>query len=422
MAPEILPLIRAKVRPQDFYRDSNGNVYRAMCAIADADGYIDELTLLDKLESHGAKRDSTESYIHTLVKAATSTPNFLHHDTYADIVADLAFRRRLLYYSTEVAGWAADEREDSAVITSKVADALRQVLEQQRSDVAHISELTSDFADFVAERMANPDSLVGLPTSLRGLDDLTGGLPNALVVPAGVTSSGKTALVLQIARHNAQTGHGVLFYSLEMAQQSLLQRMAAAETGINSELIRRGRTSEDQAGRLFMCMEQFNKLPFYFSHNASPTATDIHAQIARHKMTHKLSLVVVDYIQLVRSFGRQRADELETLASALQNIAVTEQVCILAPSQFNRAYSRRDSGRPQLSDLRSSGGIENAADMVVIVHRPEMWLRERGDLVPDALEGRVELIIAKNRNGAGRIGLNEFSFDETTGIFSDDPH
>lgn len=411
--------MRAKVAPKDFYRETNGNVYRAICAIADADGYIDELTLLDKLESHGAKHDIAAPYVHTLVKAATQTPNFLHYDTYADIVADLAFRRRLLYYATEVAGWANDERESVAVITSKAAGGLRGVIEQRHLDTAHISELTSAFADFVATRMENPDSLVGLPTSLRGLDLLTGGLPNGLVVPAGVTSSGKTALALQIARCNAEQGNGVLFYSLEMAQQSLLQRMVAAKTGIESERIRRGRITEDEAVQVFACMEEFNHLPFYFSHNVSPTATDIYAEIARHKMTHDLRLVVVDYIQLMRTLGAHRAGELETLANTMHNIAVQEEVCIIAPSQFNRNYSRRDSGRPQLSDLRGSGGIENAASMVIIVHRPEMWLREKGDLVPDALEGRVELIIAKNRNGAGRVGLDEFAFREETGVFRD---
>ena len=409
-----MPIVRSLLTPEDFWQESYGNIYRAICALADAEESVDPVTVYEKLSSHGAQPET----LRHVMDAILSVPIVAHVGTYAGVVVDKSRRRQLLQYSAQVAEMAYDEKREINNVLADTYDGMRRIMEGQRPQLIAISDAAHDYATWLESRMERPDELEGLPTSLHDLDELLWGLPNELVVVAGVTSSGKTALGLQIARHNGKAGNGVLFYSLEMGVKALMHRMACSESRVDSERIRRGRASEDEMIRHYRALDVLSKMPFYFSYTANPSASQIRADVARYKMLHDIRLVVVDYVQLMAMAG-ERWQALEDTASALRATAVEEDVCVLCMSQLNRRYADRDTGRPQVSDLRGSGGIEQAAGVVLLVHRPEMTYLNRGQPVPFDVENRVELILAKNRNGVGRVGLNTFYFEEETGTFGD---
>jgi len=300
-------------------------------------------------------------------------------------------------------------------------DRLHAATQQAHPVMATSAEAVADFADVVADWIDNPRDVWGIPTGLIELDELTGGLEREFVLVAGRPSHGKSALGLQLAYYMASHGHGVAFFSLEMSVQSLLMRLTCNLCKIDSNDLRRGRITSEQARQVYEAQAHLAELPIYWSYNASPTAAEIAAEVARLKLSHSVDVVVVDFIQLMATSERMENRNLEVGANArrLQQLSRAENVLLLAMSQLSRAVESRDVKIPQLSDLRDSGELEQAADKVLFVHREELVYRQRMESVPVDKQNRVTMILAKNRNGRAGVGTRQMLFFEKWGLFAD---
>lgn len=410
-----LALVRPLLEPGDFSSAYLGSVYRAMLELADEHQPIDAVTLANRIWAKGGD----PAPLATLVN---STPTAFHAAHYAGIVSELAMRRRLIEMSARIAELAADESREREEVLGQAMSLFRAIADRGQSDIITSNVVAEEFGDALQRWVANAGEVWGFPTGLRDLDALTGGLERELVIVAGRPSHGKSALMLQVARTLAEHGHGVLFFSLEMSVQSLMMRLACLITRIDSALVRSGRLSSEDEARIYNALAHISQLPLYWYAKGAPSASEIATQVARARMQHDIDAVVVDYLQLMSSGGGRRENrnlELGEITRALANLAHEEGLLVLAGSQLNRSIESRDVKLPRLADLRESGNIEQDADKVLFVHRPELQFRQEMRPVPPEVAGRALLILAKNRNGPANVGLKDVVFREQWGEFLD---
>lgn len=413
--PSALALIRPTLDVGDFSSAYLGDVYRIICELADERVAIDWLTVSDRIVRSGGKPEP-------VLDAVRATPTALHVGHYAHIVSELAMRRRLLDASARIAQIAADESKSRDEVLGQVFGLVRGVADHHAQSVMTSAEVASEFGDKIQQWVANPGKVWGLPTGLARLDAMMGGLDREFVIVAGRPSHGKSAFMLQIAQHVAMLGHGVVFFSLEMSAQAMMNRLACLRTRIDSSAIRTGRLTNEQERAIYEALARIAQLPLFWHVGGALTAGEIVSEVSRLRMQHDISAVVVDYLQLMSPGDRRenRNLELGEISRQLANLAHEENLLVIAGSQLNRAIESRDVKIPRLADLRESGNIEQDADKVLFVHRPELQYKQEMRAVPPELEGRAMIILAKNRNGPANIGLRDVRFYEQWGEFADD--
>lgn len=391
------------VDSSDFYRPNHAAIFDVIVRLFAAGQPSDPVTVADALDKAGSlERVGGRAYLHTLSAATVSSLNGSH---YAGIVAEKALLRRLWETSTRTA--------ETAV--GSVADA-RELLDRAQSDMFALTPtqdgqaqattgqlLDATFAQI--EAAASGEGPTGLPTGLTSVDDLTQGLhAGQLIVIAGRPSMGKSTLGLNIAAHTAAANKHVAFYSLEMPHVELMQRLLSAAARVPLPRIRNGHLSDQDWARLSSAMPGLDHDRLLIDDSSMATPMSIRAHCRRLAHQGKLDLIVIDYLQLMTTGRRSenRQQEVAEISRALKLLGKELAVPVIAISQLNRASEARADRRPMLSDLRESGAVEQDSDVVILVHRDEVY-------DPNTRPGEADLIIPKQRNGP--IGVCPVTFN-----------
>ncbi len=401
-----------------FYREGHRRLFRAMRALIERRSVIDPVTLNDELERRGelAQVGGSE-YVAELVDAAPTAANLEHH---ARILREKSILRRLIEASTQTITEAYDGRSHAPDLLD-VAEARIFQISQQRRDQGFIrlKEMLWPTMERIEALQRSGKTITGVPTGFVDLDEMTSGFqPSELVIVAARPSMGKTALVLNIAAHAAiEAKMGVAIFSLEMSKDALVQRLLTAEARVDSSRVRRSALRDADFGRLARAAGILQGCPIWIDDTPAITLLEMRSKARRLKAEHDIGMLVVDYLQLMRSpeYSENRVQEISDVSRSLKGLARELQIPVIALSQLSRASEQRGGERkPILSDLRDSGAIEQDADLVIFIHRADYYDKE-----DETKRGIAEIMLAKHRNGpTGDITLRfsrEFTrFDNFT--------
>jgi replicative DNA helicase len=394
-----------------FYAERHRRLFRAMVAITERGTVIDPLTLSDELGRRGDLDSSGgKEYIGFLVDAVPTAANVEYH---AQIVREKALLRRLIEVSTEIVQSAFEARSTASELLDVAESKIFQVAQQRGNEgFTRIKELLWPTMERIEALQRGGRSVTGVPTGFNDLDEMTSGFqPADLVIVAARPSMGKTAFTLNIAQHAAiEAKVPVAFFSLEMSKESLVQRMLTAEARIDAQRLRKGMLRDDDFPRLARAAGILSSAPVYIDDTPGITLLEMRSKARRLKADADLGMVVVDYLQLMQGpqNSESRQQEVSQISRGLKALAKELNVPVVALSQLSRAPEQRagdDKGRPQLSDLRESGAIEQDADLIMFIYRPEVYFGPT-DKDGNSLEGRSEIIVGKQRNGPiGNVNL-----------------
>lgn len=399
--PNAVAAVRDLLEPEDFYVERHRHIYRAAIELADRGEPVDYLTLRAQLERRGLlARAGGVEYISEL-SLVTPTAASVRH--YADIVVDRSLRRRLIAAANEVAALGYDDGLSGQEAADRAEQRIFAVSDQRRTtEATHIAPVLKDTWAHLETLLGGRRFVTGVPTNFGELDRMTQGLqPGELIILAARPSVGKTSFALNIARNAAVLAKlPVVIFSLEMSKEALVQRLLCSEAHVNSHLLKTGQANADDFARIAQAMDKLTQAELWIDDTPALSISALRARARRMKAQHGIQLVVVDYLQLMHG-GRQesRVQEVSDISSGLKSIAKELEIPVLALSQLSRESERRTDRRPQLSDLRDSGSIEQDADIVLFLFRPGMHDQDIDRSV-------TQLIVAKNRNGpVGEIEL-----------------
>jgi replicative DNA helicase len=385
------------LRSNDFYRPAHEIVFEAIIGLygrgepADAVTIANELTRIGQLNRIGGA-----AYLHELI---SSVPTAANAGYYAKIVRERAVLRRLVEAGTRIVqlGYARDGGDVEEIVNSAQAEIYKVAENRTSEDYLPISEIMEGAIDEIEAAGNRGDGLTGIPTGFADLDRLTNGLhPGQMIVIAARPAVGKSTFGLDIARaaavHHKMT---TVIFSLEMSKNEITMRLLSAEARIPLQNMRKGTMREEDWTRLARTMGEVSEAPLYIDDSPNMSLMEIRAKCRRLKQRHDLKLVLVDYLQLMTSGKRveNRQQEVSEFSRALKLLAKELEVPVIALSQLNRGPEQRTDKRPMVSDLRESGSIEQDADMVILLHREDMYEKES----PRA--GEADFIVAKHRNG-----------------------
>ena len=405
----LFPQVAGSLDSADFNIEKHRRIFQRMAELQDRGERIEYLTLVDELEKH-SQLESIDgiAYISSLTDGL---PRLSSIDSYIKIVKDKSLLRHLIFTAQNIVTRCIEGSEEAEDLIADAESAIMRVGDAQpRSGLSNPRQIVEEFAGGAAAFLDPSKRVRGLSTPFLEFDEKTTGLQaGELIVIAGRPSMGKTALALNIAQHVASNlsdkpGQPVAVFSLEMSKESLLTRMLCSIARVDSHRFRGGFLNQEERRRLSAALSQLVDAKLFIDDSPSTNLMDISAKCRRLKAENGLALVVVDYMQLMPSKGRveSRVQEISALSRGLKLMAKDLHVPVIALSQLSRAPETRPGDhRPQLSDLRESGSIEQDADLVGFIFREEVYKPDREDL-----HGIAELIISKQRNGpTGRIKL-----------------
>jgi replicative DNA helicase len=387
-----------------FYAERHRRIFGAMASISERGGVIDPLTLADELQRTGQLESAGgKDYVGFLVDVVPTAANIEYH---AKIVKDKALLRRLIEASTSIVQEAFSGQSTVGELLDAAESRIFQVSQQRGTEgFTRIKQLLFDAMERIEELQAGGKSVTGVPTGFTDVDELTSGFqPSDLVIIAARPSMGKTAFTLNIAQHAAiEAKVPVAFFSLEMSKEALVQRMLTSEARVDAQRLRKAMLRDDDIPRLARAAGILSSAPVYIDDTPGMSMLEMRAKARRLKADSELGMVIVDYLQLMSgpSNSESRQQEVSQISRGLKALAKELNVPVVALSQLSRAPEQRageDKGRPQLSDLRESGAIEQDADVIMFIYRPEVYFGPV-DKDGNSLEGRAEIIIGKQRNG-----------------------
>lgn len=387
-----------------FYREGHRRLFRAMVALVEQRSVIDPVTLREEL----TRRNELElagglDYLAELADAVATAANLEHH---ARLVREKAMLRRLIEASTQTITEAYDGRLPAGELLDVAESRIFKISQERRADgFTRIKEMLWPTMERIEVLQKSGKRVTGVPSGFADLDELTSGFqPSELVIVAARPSMGKTALCLNVATQAAVEGHGVAIFSLEMSKDSLVQRMLCAEARVNSQAVRRGTLRDRDFTNLARAAGVLQQCPIWIDDTPAITLLEMRSKARRLKTEHDLGMVVVDYLQLMRSpeYAENRVQEVSDISRSLKALARELKVPVVALSQLSRASEQRGGDKkPQLSDLRDSGAIEQDADVVIFIHRADYYDRD-----DESVRGQAEIMLAKNRNGpTGNVRL-----------------
>ncbi len=391
-----------------FYREGHRRLFRAMYAITEGGRVVDPLTVADELDRRGElEQAGGREYLAFLLDAVPTVANVEYH---ARIVKEKALLRRLIEVSTEIVSEAFEGRTMAGDLLDAAESRIFALGQsKERTGFSRIKELLWPAMEKLELLAQRESAITGVPSGFNELDQMTSGFqPADLVIVAARPSMGKTAFTLNIAQHAAITAKtGVAFFSLEMSKESLVQRMLASEALIDAQALRKGgRALDESMPRLAQAAGILSHAPIFIDDTPGITLLEMRAKARRLKAEHNIGLIMVDYLQLMSgpANSENRQQEVSQISRGLKALAKELGVPVIALSQLSRAPEQRtgdDKGRPQLSDLRESGAIEQDADVIMFIFRQEVYAErdETGRLKDPTLEGKAEIIIGKQRNG-----------------------
>lgn len=387
------------MRAADHYLPVHETIHDAILDMFGRGEPVDMLTLGAELQRAGdLNRVGGAMYLHTLANEVPLAANALH---YATTVRDKAVLRRLAEAATRIAQWAyAQEGSVDDVVDRAQAEVMDAVPARSSDDYRPIADTLDETIDEIEALGSHDGSAHGVPTGFADLDDLTNGLhPGQMVVVAARPAVGKSTLALDICR-SASLRHGMtsVFFSLEMTRHEITTRTISAEAKISLQKLRSGGLNDDDWRRMAGVMGQVSQAPFFIDDSPNLTMTEIRAKARRLKQRHDLRLIVIDYMQLMMSGKRveNRQVEVSEFSRQIKLLAKELEVPVVALSQLNRGPEQRTDKRPMMSDLRESGSIEQDADIVILLHREDLYAAE------STRPGEADLIVAKHRNGPTR--------------------
>jgi len=385
---------------EDFYRESHREIFRAMVALSERNQPVDAITLTDALRTGGVlEAVGGVGYIAELAACVPTAANAGH---YARIVREKALLRSLASISTEIASGAYDSPPNVDEYLDDSEHKIFEISERRiRQSFHSMPELTRESIRLLERLYERKELVTGVPTGFLDLDRLTAGLqPADLIVIAARPSMGKTALALNVAAHAAtecEPRVGVALFSLEMSKEQLVLRMLCAEGRVDSSRARAGYLGERDFPKLAQAAARLSEAPIFIDDSSDTTPIVLKAKCRRlmRERTANLGLIIIDYLQLMRSArpGESREKEIAEISRSLKALAKELKVPVLALSQLNRQVETRPDRRPLLADLRESGAIEQDADVIAFIYRDEMYHRDSKE------PGVAEVIIAKQRNG-----------------------
>jgi len=394
--------VRERLHEQHFYYAAHQVIFREIAGLQDALQAIDLVTLTQRLQDRNQLEEVGGAvYLTDLISRVPTTANV---EQYIDIVWEKHLLRQLINAAHDIIGRSFEQQDDVKRWVDEVEQQIFSITAEKATTGAKaVKDLIKDAMHSIEHLYDQRGAITGIPTGFRDLDRLTSGLhPGNMIVIAGRPSMGKTALAMNIAENAAidqQIPVGV--FSLEMSSEELVKRLLCSRAKVNLRAVRDGFLSERDFHPLTSAASLLMKAPLYIDDSAGLAINQIRARARRMKLQYGIRLLVIDYLQLVRAPSR-RADlnrqvEISDISAGVKALAKELQVPIIVLSQLNRQPESREGGRPKLADLRESGAIEQDADVVGLLVRPEVYADEEGEKA--AKEGEAELIIAKQRNG-----------------------
>ena len=387
------------VGPDDFYREAHSHIYEIMLDLYDRNEPIDLITVSSAGKDKGfIERIGGITYLNTLVDLMPSSANIAQ---YAKMVREKAMLRRLMNVATEIIekGHEADLSVDTYI--DEAEKMIFQVSENKlKPSFFSVRDIVKENVKTIEKLSQSKQSVIGVPTGFKDLDKLTSGLqPSDLIVVAGRPSMGKTAFCMNIAQHVGYLDGGaapVGIFSLEMSKEQLVTRLLSSESEVGQSKLRTGSLSGTDWQRLAQAAGKLCEAAIFIDDSPGITVLELRARARRLKKEHGLSLLIIDYLQLMkgRNSTERREQEISEISRSLKGLAKELNVPVIAISQLNRMVESREDRRPRLSDLRESGAIEQDADVIIFIYRDEVYNKN-----DEANKGRAEAIIGKQRNG-----------------------
>jgi replicative DNA helicase len=397
-------LLRAMevLRPEDFYKEAHRKIFRACLDLFERNEPVDLVTLANELMRRKQLDEvGGASQLSALVDAVPTAANVAHH---ARVVKDKAVLNALIQKATAVVSKAYADSEDT--------DQLLDWAEQQIFDISQdkisrsffpVKSILKGTFQLIEKLYDRKSHVTGVPTGFSDFDRLTSGLqPAELIVVAGRPSMGKTSFCLNVAQHAAiRENITVAIFSLEMSKEQLVQRMLCSEASVDSHRLRTGYLSDTDWPKLTTAAGRLSEAPVYIDDTPGISLLEMRAKARRLKAERGLGMVIIDYLQLIsgRSRAENRQQEISEISRGLKAMAKDLSVPVVALSQLSRAVESRDPPRPQLSDLRESGAIEQDADVVTFLYRPALYRKRKGEETEEPEDNTTEIIIGKQRNG-----------------------
>ncbi len=393
------------VSAKDFYDKRHAIIFGGMMRLYERHKPIDLLTLTDELK----KKDELETVGGSayLTELTNYVPTAANATSYAEIVEAKAIRRRLIKAGTEIGEMGFDEESSTQDLLGQAEAELFSVSDQSlKQDLVSIESILTESFDRIEELHRNKGQLRGIRTGYRDLDNMTAGLQRSdLIILAARPAMGKTTLVTNLAYNVATIAkQPVLFFSLEMSKEQLIDRMLADASGVDSWNIRTGNLSDDDFSKISEAMGEMAEAPIFIDDTPGLSVLEMRTKARRAAHDQPLGLIIVDYLQLLQASGNHngnRVQEVSEISRGLKLIARELNVPLIALSQLSRTVEQRSPAIPQLSDLRESGSIEQDADIVSFIYRPGYYEPDNPDVA-----NITDLIIAKHRNGpVGKVQL-----------------
>ena len=406
--------------PESFYEPRNQMVYAAIRDLSMAEKPVDVLTVTDRLAKDGnLEQVGGPAYIAELSSRVASSANIEYH---ANIIAQKFLARQLISFTSVIETKALDETSDIDDLMQEAEGSLFELSQRNmKKDYTQINPVIKQALDVIQKAAANTDGLTGVPTGYHKLDDITSGWQASdLVIIAGRPAMGKTSFALSMAKNIAADFHvPMAFFSLEMSNVQLVNRLISNACEIQGSKILNGQLQPDEWDRLDKRVNTLLDAPLYIDDTPGLSVFELRTKARRLVREHGVKIIMIDYLQLMNANGMRfssRQEEVSTISRSLKGLAKELDIPILALSQLNRGVESREGlegKRPQLSDLRESGAIEQDADMVLFVHRPEYYTRNSVDENGNPIRGKAEIIIAKHRKGSTGTVTLKFEADCT---------
>ena len=396
----------------DFYRDAHRRIFDKMVALNERNQAIDFVTLKEELSRGGDLDDvGGPAYVAGL---ADGVPRATNVEYYSRIVKEKATLRNLIYAANKIVTNAYEADQEPDLILDEAESAIFSIADDKlKAGFVQMRDLVKDSFPKIEQLFEQKRLITGVPTGFVDLDEMTRGFqPGDLIIVAARPSMGKTSLVLNIAQHCSMLpDHTVGFFSLEMSKESLFLRLLTSEAQIDSHRLMSGAIGQKDYGKISHALETLSAMKLHIDDTANVGVLEMRAKARRLKSEHGLSMLAIDYIQLMTGRGRfeNRTLELASISRSLKGLAKELSVPVVVLSQLSRAPEARSDHRPQLSDLRESGALEQDADVVILIYRDDAYNRDPNN--PDA--GTAELILAKQRNGPTGVVKLAFLREQT---------
>ena len=413
---ESLNVVLSIITPEDFYKEAHQKIIERIAALVDKGLSVDLLTLSEEIQRAGLLEEiGGMSYLSALMDGV---PKSLNVEYYAQIIKEKALLRRLILSSARIISASYEQKDEADDLLNEAQAAIVELADQRiRPGFIPVRNLTEPTLAMIKRFQDRKEAVTGVPSGFRALDNLTAGFhPSELVIIAARPSMGKTALALNIAQYaGTRTDYSAAFFSMEMAKEQLVIRLLCAEAQMDIKRVRTGFISERDFEKIKLAGETLSRSKIYIDETPGVTVMEMKAKARRLKMEQHLDVIFIDYIQLMRPGGRfeNRNQEMSFISRSLKELAKELQIPVVGISQLSRAPEKgRKEAHPQLSDLRESGAIEQDADVVIFIYRPEYYHPD-----DETLHGLAEVNVAKQRNGP--TGILKLAFIREYARFAD---